>query len=95
MVTLRLLGNLRTPSGESVLEWELKEPMPLRQLLDTHQEEIPEVMAMLAETECMLTVGIRIASHTTIVRDGDTIKVTPHNSALHAADFPTWHGGTT
>jgi molybdopterin converting factor small subunit len=96
MVTVRLLGNLSSASGERVLEWNVKEPTPLRQLLDEHQKEIPEVLSLLSqkEPECMLTVGIRIAMNTTIVKDGDIIKVTPHNSQLHAADFPTWHGGT-
>ena len=96
MVTVRLLGSLTTASGERVLEWELKRPTPLRQLLDEHKDEIPEVIELLSlkEPECMLTVGMRIAANTTLVKDGDVIKVTPHNSQLHAADFPTWHGGT-
>jgi molybdopterin converting factor small subunit len=96
MVTVRLLGNLVSSTGERELEWEVRQPTPLRQLLEEHRNEIPEVMELLSmkEPECMLTVGIRIASNTTTVKDGDTIKVTPHNSQLHAADFPTWHGGT-
>lgn len=94
MVRLKLLGNMTTATGERELEWELKQPTALRQLLEEHQEEIPEVMSLLDQKECMLTVGIRIASNTTMVKDGDIIKVTPHNSQLHAADFPTWHGGT-
>lgn len=96
MVTVRLLGSLTSTSGERVLEWDVKEPTPLRQLLDEHKDEIPEVLGLLSqkEPECMLTVGIRIATNTTLVKDGDIIKVTPHNSQLHAADFPTWHGGT-
>ena len=90
------MGNLSSTSGERVLEWDVKAPTPLRQLLDEHKEEIPEVLSLLSqkEPECMLTVGIRIATNTTLVKDGDIIKVTPHNSQLHAADFPTWHGGT-
>ena len=96
MVTLRLLGNLASATGERVLEWTVEDPTPLRQLLERHQDEIPEVMALLnlKEPECMLTVGVKIATNTTLVKDGDLIKVTPHNSQLHAADFPTWHGGT-
>jgi molybdopterin converting factor small subunit len=95
MVVVRLLGNLVSAAGERVLEWDVKEPTPLRQLLDQHTDEIPDVLALLGmkEPECMLTVGVRIASNTTMVKDGDVIKVTPHNSQLHAADFPTWHGG--
>jgi len=94
MVTVRLLGNLATATGERVLEWELKEPTLLKKLLDDHKEEIPQVISLLEQTECFLTVGTRIAANTTVVKDGDVIKVTPHNSELHAADFPTWHGGT-
>ena len=37
---------------------------------------------------------LRLEGKEYIVKDGDIIKVTPHNSQLHAADFPTWHGGT-
>jgi molybdopterin converting factor small subunit len=96
MVTVRLLGNLVSSTGERELLWELSEPTPLRPLLEQHKDEIPEVLQLLGqkEPECMLTVGIRIATNNTIVKDGDLIKVTPHNSQLHAADFPTWHGGT-
>jgi molybdopterin converting factor small subunit len=96
MVTVRLLGNLTSVSGERVLEWDVKDPTPLRELLEQHTGEIPDVLALLnlKEPECMLTVGIRIATNTTVVKDGDVVKVTPHNSQLNAADFPTWHGGT-
>ena len=88
MVTLRLLGNLTTANGERVLEWELKEPTTLKQLLLEHQEEIPDVIRLWKDTECMFTVGVRIASEATVVKDGDLVKVTPHNSQFHAADFP-------
>ena len=88
MITLRLLGNLIAANGERVLEWELKEPTTLRQLLLAHQEEIPDVIRLWKETECMFTVGVRIAAESTVVKDGDFVKVTPHNSQFHAADFP-------
>lgn len=94
MVTVRLLGNLTSADGERVLEWELKEPVTLKQLLLDHTDQIPEVIRIWQETECMFTVGIRIAAETTLVKDGDTVKVTPHNSHLHAADFPIGTGGT-
>ena len=96
MVTVRLLGNLVSSTGERELIWNVQEPTPLRQLLEQHMDEIPEVLALLGqkEPECMLTVGIRIATNNTVVKDGDLIKVTPHNSQLHAADHPTWHGGS-
>lgn len=94
MVTVRLLGNLTTATGERVLEWELKEPTTLKRLLLDHQKEIPEVIKLWKETECMFTVGVRIAAETTVVKDGDVVKVTPHNNQLHSADFPIGHGGT-
>jgi len=95
MVTLRLLGILAAANGERVLEWELKEPTTLRQLLLAHQEEIPEVIRMWKDTECMFTVGFRIAAESTVVKDSDIVKVTPHSTELHSADFPIGHGGTT
>ncbi len=94
MITLRLLGNLTAANGERVLEWELKEPTSLGQLLLAHQEEIPDVIRMWKETECMFTVGVRIAAESTVVKDGDIVKVTPHNTQLHSADFPIGTGGT-
>ncbi len=93
MVTIRLLGNMTTASGERVWECELKEPTTLRQLLLDHKEDIPEVIAMWEKEECMFTVGVKIAAETTRIKDGDTVKVTPHNSQLHAADFPAWESG--
>jgi len=94
MVTLRLLGNLTTDAGERVLEWELKEPTTLKQLLLEHREEVPAVIKLWQDTECMFTVGTRIAAEVTVIKDGDVIKVTPHNSQLSAADFPIGTGGT-
>jgi len=93
MVTVRLLGNLASADGERVLEWELKEPITLKQLLLDHKDQVPEVIRIWQEEECMFTVGIRIAAETTLVKDGDLVKVTPHNSQLNAADFPIGHGG--
>jgi molybdopterin converting factor small subunit len=94
MVTVRLLGNLTTADGERVLEWELKEPTTLKQLLLDHKGEVPEVIKLWQETECMFTVGTRIAAEVTVIKDGDVVKVTPHNSQLNSADFPIGHGGT-
>ena len=95
MVTLRLLGNLTTAGGERVLEWELQGPTTLKQLLLDHKDEIPQVIKLWQETECMFTVGIRIAAEVTVVKDGDVVKVTPHNSHLYASDHPlSGTGGT-
>jgi molybdopterin converting factor small subunit len=94
MVTVRLLGQLTSESGEHVLEWELTAPTTLKQLLLDHRQEIPEVIKLWNETECMFTVGVRIAAETTVVKDGDIVKVTPHNSHLHQAVHPPDIGGT-
>jgi molybdopterin converting factor small subunit len=94
MVTVRLLGNLTSVEGERVLEWELAKPIPLKQLLLDHKDEIPDVIRLWQETECMFTVGMRIAAEVTVVKDGDIVKVTPHNSQLNAADMPIGLGGT-
>ena len=94
MVTVRLLGKLTSVDGESVLEWGLEAPTTLKQLLLDHQQEIPEVIKLWNETECMFTVGVRIAAETTVVKDGDIVKVTPHNSHLHQAVHPPDMGGT-
>ena len=94
MITVRLLGNLAAAGGERVLEWEMKEPITLKQLFLDHKEEIPQVIKLWGENECMFTVGTRIAAEVTVVKDGDVVKITPHNSQLHSADFPIGHGGT-
>ena len=44
MVTVRLLGQLTSADGERVLEWELKEPVTLKQLLLDHKDQVPEVI---------------------------------------------------
>ena len=88
------MGNLTTASGERVLEWELKGPITLKQLFLDHKDEIPQVIKSWQENECMFTVGTRIAAEVTVVKDGDIVKITPHNSQLNAADFPIGHGGT-
>ncbi|MBI3809575.1 MAG: hypothetical protein HY284_03840 [Nitrospirae bacterium] len=94
MITLRLLGNLTAVGGERVLEWEMKGPITLKQFFLDHKEEIPQVIKLWEENECMFTVGTRIAAEVTVVKDGDVVKVTPHNSQLNSADFPIGHGGT-
>ena len=95
MITLRLMGNLTTAGGERVLEWELKEPTTLKQLLLDHKADIPQVIKLWQENECMFTVGIRIAAEVTVVKDGDVVKVTPHNSYLYASDLPLAGTGGT
>ena len=95
MITLRLMGNLTTAGGERVLEWELKEPTTLKQLLLDHKTDIPQVIKLWQENECMFTVGIRIAAEVTVVKDGDVVKVTPHNSYLYASDHPLAGTGGT
>jgi molybdopterin converting factor small subunit len=95
MVTVRLLGNLTAASGEHVLAWELKEPTTLKQLLLDHKEEIPDIIKLWRETECMFTVGARIAAEVTVVKDGDMVKVTPHNSYLYSSDHPLAGTGGT
>jgi len=94
MITVRLLGNLAAAGGERVLEWAVKEPVTLKQLFLDHKEEIPQVIKLWGENECMFTVGTRIAAEVTVVKDGDIVKITPNNSQLHSADFPIGHGGT-
>ena len=94
MITVRLLGNLAAAGGERILEWEMKAPVTLKQLFLDHKEEIPQVIKLWGENECMFTVGTRIAAEVTVVKDGDVVKITPHNSQLHSADFPIGHGGT-
>ena len=95
MLTLRLMGNLTTASGERVLEWELKGPTTLKQLFLDHKDEIPQVIKSWQENECMFTVGTRIAAEVTVVKDGDVVKVIPHNSYLYASDHPlSGTGGT-
>src|SRR5207245_10232219 len=94
MVTLRLLGNLTAANGERALEWELKEQTSLRQLLLAHQEEIPDVIRLWKETECMFTVGVKSAAEATVVKDGDMVEVTFDNSQLSSPDFPIGTGGT-
>jgi molybdopterin converting factor small subunit len=95
MVTVRLLGNLTAASGEHVLAWELKEPTTLKQLLLDHKEEIPDIIKLWGETECMFTVGARIAADVTVVKDGDLVKITPHNSYLYSSDHPLAGTGGT
>ena len=95
MVTIRLLGNLLSLNGEHVMEWELSQATTLKQLLLDHKDQIPAVIKLWQETECMFTVGTKIASEATVVKDGDVVKVTPHNSQLYASDCPIGTGGTT
>jgi len=94
MITLRLLGNLTAIGGERVVEWEMKAPATLKQFLLDHKEEIPDVIRVWQENDCMFTVGTRIAAEVTVVKDGDVVKVTPHNNALHSAVHPPDLGGT-
>ena len=95
MITLRLLGNLAAVGGERVLEWEMKEPVTLKQLFLDHKEEIPQVIQLWEENECMFTVGARIAADVTVVKDGDLVKITPHNSYLYSSDHPLAGTGGT
>ncbi len=79
MVTITLMGQLRTADGECDFACRVAEPITVRKLVQRQGEALREVFQLLKEKKVMVTVNKKIASEDTVIHDGDAIKLVAHD----------------
>ena len=76
MVTVLVFGlTLRDAVGETEFEFEVSEPTTVRKLVESNQDRMGPLAQFLANREVMITVNKRVSGEDTVVKDGDTVKL--------------------
>jgi molybdopterin synthase sulfur carrier subunit len=90
MVTVLLFGQtLRQSVEEPELQCEVAGSTTVRGLLESNQDKLGGVMPFAHKGEILVTVNRKVGTLDTIVRDGDTVKLTHQFNPVH--DGATWH----
>lgn len=90
MVTVLLFGQaLRESVEESELQFEVREPLTVRALLETHRDRLGTLQSFLNKGELLVTVNRKVGTLDSMVRDGDTVKLTHQFNPTY--DGATWH----
>lgn len=77
MVKILLFGQtLREIAAESEFDFELESAATVRGLLDAHLQQFGEMFELARKGELLVTVNRKIGSFDTVLKDGDTIKLT-------------------
>ncbi|MBI4401447.1 MAG: MoaD/ThiS family protein [Nitrospirae bacterium] len=77
MVTVLLFGQtLRQSAEESEFQLDVTGPMTVRALLEANQDKLGGVLAYLNKGELVVTVNRKVGTEDSMVRDGDTVKLT-------------------
>ena len=76
MVTVLVYGlTLRDAVGEAELELEVLEPTTVRQLIEMNRDRMGPLLQFLVNREVMITVNKKVSADDTMVKDGDTVKL--------------------
>ena len=82
MVTVLVYGlTLRDAVGEAEMELEVLEPTTVRKLIETNRDRMGPLLQFLANREVMITVNKKVSADDTMVKDGDTVKLS-HQSRV-------------
>ncbi len=77
MVTILLFGlTLRQSVGESELQLDVAGPMTVKALLESNQETLAGALPFMQKGELLVTVNKKVGSLESMVKDGDTVKLT-------------------
>ncbi len=91
MVKVLMFGHaIREVVEDPEVELTLDESVSIRQLLGMHQEHFREIMAFLELQELMFTINQKISTLDSLVKNGDTVKIT-HQGGDQSADGARWH----
>ena len=90
MVTILIFGlTLRGAVGESMLECEVIGPVAVKTLIEANQDRLAALLPFMAKSEILVAVNKKVGELDSVVRDGDTIKLTHQfNPTFEGA---TWH----
>ena len=82
MVTVLVYGlTLRDAVGEAELELEVLGPTTVRKLIEANRDRMGPLLQFLANREVMITVNKKVSADDTMVKDGDTVKLS-HQSRV-------------
>ena len=82
MVTVLVYGlTLRDAVGEAELELEVLEPTTVRKLIEMNRDRMGPLLQFLVNREVMITVNKKVSADDTMVKDGDTVKLS-HQSRV-------------
>lgn len=82
MVTVLVFGlTLRDVLGEAEFELEVLEPTTVRKLIESNQDRMGALLHFLTNREVMITVNKKVSAEDTVVKDGDTVKLS-HQSRV-------------
>jgi molybdopterin synthase sulfur carrier subunit len=77
MVTVLLFGLMLQESvGESELQVDVAGPMTVKALLESNQEKLAGALLFMQKGELLVTVNKKVGSLESVVKDGDTVKLT-------------------
>ena len=82
MVTVQVFGlTLRDALEETEFEFEIMEPMTVRQLIESNQNHLRPLWQFLVNREVMIAVNKKISADDTVIKDGDIVKLS-HQSRV-------------
>jgi molybdopterin synthase sulfur carrier subunit len=90
MITVLLYGQtLRQLVEEPEVRCEVTAPVTIKTLLEANSERLRGVVPLMAKGELLVTVNRKVATLDSVVRDGDTVKLTHQFNPV--VDGATWH----
>ena len=90
MVTVMLYGQtLRQLIADPELQCEVTSPVTVKALLAGNADRLAAVLSFMTKGELLVTVNRKVGSLDSLVRDGDTVKLTHQFNPV--VDGATWH----
>ncbi len=92
MVKILILGpTLQARVPETDMELELDQPMPVKQLLASRQEELGPLLPIAQQGELIVTVNKKVGTLDSLVKDGDVLKLSHQSRASYdgTRDIPS------
>ena len=84
MVTVLLFGlTLRNSVGESELEVKISDPVSIKDLIESESGKLTRLLPFMNKGELLVTINRKVGSMDSIVRDGDTVKLTHQSNPTY------------
>jgi sulfur-carrier protein len=92
MVSVQVFGQiLRAVVEESEVEVPVMGPITVKQLIETHPQQLGPLLHYIKSREALITINKKIGSEDSPVCDGDTVKLSFQSRASYdgTRDIPT------
>ena len=84
MVTILLFGlTLRDSVGDSEVQVDVSAPISVRELIVTTSDQLARLVPFMEKGELLVTVNRKVGSLDSMVRDGDTVKLTHQSNPVY------------